>query len=137
MSITLAALLMVCAACIQEAYAQSVRMKYFNVERDGNTLVITWETELEESVRTYEIFRKAGLDADFVSVGTVSGHGVNLQYRLVDDQVYKGGNSAFIDYRLEVIYDNGVRQRLAEKKVNYTSTAIRRSWGSIKAMFQD
>ena len=122
-----------------ESRAQSARVKYFNVERDGNALAITWETEREEHVSVFQVFRKAGFDADFVVVGTSSRHGVDLQYKLVDDQVYKtgGGDAAFLDYRLEVVFESGVRQRLAEKKINYTSTAIRRSWGSIKAMFQD
>ncbi len=115
----------------------TVRLKYFNVVRDGNALVITWETEQEDQVRTFEVFRKTGFDADFMVIGSRDGHGINLEYRITDDQVYKSGSSAFIDYRLEVVYTNGVRQRLAEKKVNYTSTAVRRSWGSIKAMFQD
>ena len=130
------ALLVVLVVLTTGAVLNEVRLKYFDVERDNNVFVITWETEMEEEVRQFEIFRKTGFDADFVSIGSSSGHGANQEYKLIDDQVYKT-NSDFIDYRLEVVYNNGVRQRLAEKKVNSTSTAIRRSWGSIKAMFQD
>ncbi len=125
------------AILITGAALSDVRLKYFNVDRDGNALAATWETEQENQVQRFEVFRKAGFDADFVLVGQSNGHGINLQYKVMDDQVYKVGSSDFIDYRLEVVFDNGVRKRLAEKKVNYTSTAIRRSWGSIKAMFQD
>jgi hypothetical protein len=35
-----------------------------------------------------------------------------------------------------VVYSNGLREVLASKSLNYTSTPLRRSWGSIKAMFQ-
>ncbi len=122
---------------ITGAALNDVRLKYFNVEPDGNALAVTWETEQENQVQRFEVFRKAGFDADFVLVGQSNGHGINLQYKVMDDQVYKAGSSDFIDYRLEVVFNSGVRQRLAEKKVNYTSTAIRRSWGSIKAIFQD
>ena len=130
------ALLAVLVVLTTGAALNEVRLKHFDVERDGNAFVIVWETEVEDEVRLFEVFRKSGFDADFVPVGNSNGHGTNLEYRLTDDQVYKT-SSDFIDYRLEVVYNNGVRQRLAEKKVNYTSTAIRRSWGSIKAMFQD
>ena len=125
------------AILVTGAAMSTVRLKYFNVDREGNALAVTWETETEDDVRSFEVFRKAGFDAGFVPVGTSNGHGIDRQYKILDDQVYKAGSSAFIDYRLEVVYNSGVRQRLAEKKVNYTSTAIRRSWGSIKAMFQD
>ena len=124
------------AVLLAGAAFNTVRLKTFDVERDGNAFVIKWETDEEVQVSTFEVFRKRGFEDDFVSIGTSNGHGPNQEYKIIDDQVYKTG-SAFIDYRLEVVFANGVRQRIAEKKVNYTSTAIRRSWGSIKAMFQD
>ena len=131
--------LTILALVVLGASYATVRLKYFNVDQDGNAFVIKWETEQEDQVSTFEVFRKAGFDAEFVKVGALDGHGINLIYELRDEDVYKNsGNSgsAYIDYRLDVVYDNGLRQRLAEKKVNYTSTAVRRTWGSIKAMFQ-
>ena len=113
-----------------------VRLKYFNLERQDEGVLITWETDQEDEVETFEVFRKAGFDAQFARVAQSDDLGPDQQYRWIDKNVYKKG-SVFIDYRLEVVFTDGVRQRLAEKKINYTSTAIRRSWGSIKAMFQD
>ncbi|MDX1546474.1 MAG: hypothetical protein R3247_05780, partial [Rhodothermales bacterium] len=57
------------------------------------------------------------------------------EYRFVDDQVYKSAAEE-LDYRLDAVFSNGLRQQVASKKLNYTPTAIRRTWGSIKAMFQ-
>ena len=81
---------------ITGAALNDVRLKYFNVEPDGNALAVTWETEQENQVQRFEVFRKAGFDADFVLVGQSNGHGINLQYKVMDDQVYKAGSSDFI-----------------------------------------
>ena len=116
-------------------WSSSVKLSYFNVDRQGNSFVIAWNAELETDVRTYELYRKTAYAAAFSSIESMAAHGVGKEYQFKDDQVYKAASEQ-VDYRLEVVFNNGVRQQIAEKKVNYTPTAIRRTWGSIKAMFQ-
>ena len=118
------------------ASIMSVRLRYFNVEADGSVLVLTWETELEQGVRSFELFRKSGQSVDYTLVGSLAAHGVSVPYTIRDTQIYKAP-AALLDYKLEAVLESGLRMQLAERKVNYTSTALRRSWGSIKAMFQD
>ena len=71
----------------------------------------------------------------FVSVHVVKSHGAGKPYLYRDDQVYKAGADQ-LDYRLEAVFENGLREVVRSASVNYTSTAVRRTWGSIKAMFQ-
>ena len=113
----------------------SVELSYFNVNREGNNFVVTWEAETEEDVRSYELYRKTSYAATFSSIQTLTAHGPGKEYKFEDNQVYKAASEQ-VDYRLEVVFRNGLRQQVAEKQVNYTPTAIRRTWGSIKAMFQ-
>jgi len=114
----------------------SVRLRYFNTEYDSGVVTVTWETEAEPEVKIYELFRKSAQSDEFVQIAEVSVHGVDVQYSVRDDKLYKSA-VAIVDYRLEAVLDNGIRQQLGERKVNYTPTAIPRSWGSIKAMFQN
>ncbi len=114
----------------------SVRLRYFNTEFETGVITVTWEAEAEGDVRTYELFRKSDQADDFSKIADISVHGVNTPYSVRDDKVYKSP-AATVDYRLEAVLTNGLRQRIAESKVNYTPTAIPRSWGSIKAMFQN
>lgn len=114
----------------------SVRLRYFNTEYDKGVITVTWEAEVEADVGTYELYRKSGQADDFSKIADISVHGVNTPYRVRDDKIYKSP-AATVDYRLEAVLTNGLRQRIAERKVNYTPTAIPRSWGSIKAMFQN
>ena len=116
-------------------WAGSVRLAYFKAERQGNDFLITWKADIEQDVRSYELFRKTSYAADFSSIQSLSAHGVGKEYQFKDDQVYKAASEQ-VDYRLEAIFTNGLRQQVAERKINYTPTALRRTWGSIKAMFQ-
>ena len=116
-------------------WAGSVKLDYFKVDRQGNNFLIAWKAEIEQDVRSYELFRKTSFAADFSSIQVLNAHGVGKEYQFNDDQVYKAASEQ-VDYRLEVVFTNGLRQQVAERKVNYTPTAIRRTWGSIKAMFQ-
>ncbi len=116
-------------------WAGSVRLVYFKAERQGNNFLISWKAEIEQDVRSYELFRKTSYAAEFSSIQVLNAHGVGKEYQFKDDQVYKTASEQ-VDYRLEAIFTNGLRQQVAERKINYTPTAIRRTWGSIKAMFQ-
>ncbi len=114
----------------------TVRMSFFKVSEEGGDLVISWQTEEELDVREYELQRMTRFtNGQFVKVEALSPHGPDKAYFFTDEQIFKS-SSERVDYRLEVIYTDGVRQQLAREQVNYTSTAIRRTWGSIKAMFQ-
>ena len=97
---------------------------------------VTWQSELEEDVRQFELMRRTPNSNDqFVRVFEAPSHGPNLVYMFRDSQVFKSGSEK-LDYQLEAVYMNGVREVLRTESVNYTSTAVRRTWGSLKAMFQ-
>ena len=87
----------------------------------------------------YEVQRRSTFsNGQFVTVQETTAQGVNRRYEYKDDQVFKSAAAAtrdVVDYRLVAVYQSGARQILASQSVNYTSTALRRTWGSIKAMF--
>jgi hypothetical protein len=79
--------------------------------------------------------RSPNSNDQFVRVHTALAHGVGQEYDFVDTQVFKSSSDK-LDYRLDAVYANGVREAVRTESVNYTSTAVRRTWGSLKAMFQ-
>lgn len=113
-----------------------VRLKYFTVDQEGSAMILSWETEVETDVRQYELFRRTSQGSEFRLITTQAPQGIDQAYRYRDSQMYRSAAS-MVDYRLEVVFNSGLRQQLGERKVNYTSTAARRSWGSIKAMFRN
>jgi len=113
-----------------------VRLTAFQIQEEGNDFRISWTTELEDEVRQFELVRRSPNSNDqFVRIHTVPSHGTGREYGFLDAQVFKSGSDK-LDYRLEAVYQNGVREAVRTESVNYTSTAVRRTWGSLKAMFQ-
>jgi len=132
-AVYIAAILLLTGATLRLA---EVQLEYFQVDNQGQEFVVTWKTLVEQNVHSFELTRRTALSNEqFVVVFAPEAHGVVKVYTYRDAQVYKAG-SAKLDYRLEVVYTNGLREIITTKSVNYTSTAIRRTWGSLKAMFQ-
>jgi hypothetical protein len=129
----LALLFVLCGAAMVSG---RVRLSSFSIQEEGRDFVITWQSELEEDVQQYEIMRKTPYSNDqFVRVHEVQAHGINRSYAFRDSQVFKSGADK-VDYQLEAVYSNGVREVVKSQSLNYTTTAVRRTWGSLKAMFQ-
>lgn len=128
--------ILVLAVLLTAAFSfDGARLNYFSVEPDGADFVVTWESALEDAVLTYEVQRRSAItNNEFVQVQSVSAEGAGKTYTVRDNQVYKS-SSELVDYRLQAVYTSGARQVLVTRSVNYTPTAIRRTWGSIKAMF--
>lgn len=115
----------------------SARITLFEVQREANDLIITWQAEEEDGVREYELNRLTPYSNNtWTRIKSMPAHGAGKLYRHRDDQVYKNA-SEMVDYRLDVVYQDGTRTvGVRTASINYTSTAVRRTWGSIKAMFQ-
>jgi len=113
-----------------------VRLSTFDISAQGNDFVVAWQSELEEDVRQFELMRRTPNSNDqFVQIYEVQAHGPNRAYGFRDSQIFKSGSDK-LDYQLEAVYMNGVREIVRTQSMNYTSTAVRRTWGSLKAMFQ-
>jgi hypothetical protein len=112
-------------------------IRQWGVQKEGNDIVVTWQAEMENEVRAYDLHRMTPYsNGEYVLLETMQAHGPGTIYRYRDDQVYKNA-ADMIDYRLDVVFQDGSRQiGVKSARVDYTSTAVRRTWGSIKAMFQ-
>ncbi|AXJ01557.1 hypothetical protein CYPRO_2311 [Cyclonatronum proteinivorum] len=105
-----------------------------------NEINIQWTVQQESGVMHYELMRKMVRDSDFVLLATVDvlpPSSQPNQYQYLDRNVFRNaGNTEPVIYELNVVFTNGERRFIGQAEVNYTSTAVRRTWGSIKAMFQ-
>ena len=135
--LSLVLLLLGCSGIAAAQEDPGARLTYFKVEKQDNNLVLSWQAEAEQDILRYELMRRTLYSREqFVKIQDVAVHGPGKPYRFVDDQVYKATTSEQVDYQLVAVLSDGARKELASTSINYTSTAIRRTWGSIKAMFQ-
>lgn len=92
-----------------------------------------WEAESEDDLDYYEVEVSAESGAS-TRVVEVEPLGARHPYVFRDDDLYKGAE--VVQYTLYAVLDDGGRQVVGSKQIAYTPTAVRRTWGSIKAMFQ-
>jgi hypothetical protein len=123
--------------------ATPVFLQDFNAEIPDptkNEIQLTWIVQEQPGVMHYTVKRKMIRDSEFVLVNTVQpkpGLSNPKEYVYIDKNVFRNqSNAEPVLYHLYVNYTNGDKTRIGETEVNYSSTAIRRTWGSIKAMFQ-
>ncbi len=106
----------------------------FDARTEGNDIVVSWEASVESGVREYVLERKTLFDAQFVEMARISPHGTNNLYTYRDERVFKV-QSEQVSYRLRIVNDDDSFAVTEPITIDYTPTAVRRTWGSIKAMF--
>lgn len=101
---------------------------------DGVSVTLYWITEDESNVDHFEIERRGGPEGAFLSVADVPS-GTGPSYEFVDNSVFRKTESLY-QYRLKIVFSNGASPVYSTIiSVSHTVSGIRRTWGSIKAMF--
>lgn len=105
---------------------------------DGVNITIRWTTENEANVIVFEILRSTSYNGGFVPIATVDPKGSSL-YEFVDKSAFRRTTTVYY-YRIKVRLTNGENYFPALNEspvsVNHNVSGVRRTWGSIKAMFR-
>jgi hypothetical protein len=107
-----------------------------SAESDGSNITVRWMSEDETGVASFELERKAGLYGQFFLLSVLSPKGDNSIYEYVDDTALRVGAESIYEYRVKVILSNGTAVYSPEVTVVHAVSSVRRTWGSIKAMFR-
>jgi len=107
-----------------------------SAESDGTTIIISWMSADETNVTSFEVERKAGISGQFFLLGAVSPRGNNTTYEYVDDTAFRIGAESVYEYRVKVLFRDGSSVYSEEITVIHAVSSVRRTWGSIKAMFR-
>ena len=105
-----------------------------------NEIVATWKLSDVSSVAQFELNRKMNssnwLEIKRIEMTDAIIASGKKEFQYIDTDVYKNGETqAIAEYKLIVKHkDNTSREITAQ--VQYTTSAVRRTWGSIKSMFQ-
>jgi hypothetical protein len=117
------------------ATADIIRQGTLQASSDGVDVTIRWMTEEEAGVAVFEVERRGGTDGEFVPIGHLDPKGPSL-YEFVDHSAFmKAG--AIYQYRIKVSFSNGQAPYYTNPlTISHTVSGVRRTWGSIKAMFR-
>jgi len=103
---------------------------------DGSSITVHWDSDDETGLVGYEIARESGWGGQFVVLLPMyKAKGSNQAYEFVDETAFRT-TGTFYKYRITGIYSNGTRSDPYEIGVSHYVSSVRRTWGSIKAMFR-
>ncbi|HLP15752.1 MAG TPA: hypothetical protein VK470_05810 [Bacteroidota bacterium] len=98
-------------------------------------ITVYWESADESNVKEFGVERSSLSGGDFILVSTVKAKGSNSSYQYVDQSAFKTTASMY-KYRIRIVDLNASISYSDEIKVNYDVSGVKRTWGSLKAMFR-
>jgi hypothetical protein len=124
----------------QSAVVNSFRAELNPANRSEVSVV--WTVSQGESIAGFRIQRSLRNEQSYDVIHAIQVNPGDLgssprEFQYIDRSVFKPGDAGdAVFYKLLIDYKNGSVEEKGPVTVNYTSTAIRRTWGSIKSMFQ-
>ena len=109
-------------------------MEYFHARTEGENVKLEWKTGDETNLQNFVIERKTQ-NSSYVELTTINPKGSNSFYSFVDESVYKSSDYVFT-YRLKIVDNDQKISYSSEVSISSNISDVRRTWGSIKAMFR-
>jgi len=109
-------------------------LEYFHGRSEGEDVRLEWKTGEEVNLQNFIIERKTP-QSSFVEIATIEPKGSNSYYTYLDQSAYKTNDMIFV-YRLKIVDENGQTSYSNEVTVSHSVSGVKRTWGSIKAMFR-
>jgi hypothetical protein len=107
---------------------------YFSAKSDGANVKVEWTSGDESDVNHYSILRKTP-QTPYIEIATIQPKGDNSYYSYEDQSLYKTKDIIFI-YQLKTVFNSKSPIFSKEVSVSPNISGIKRTWGSIKAMFR-
>lgn len=126
---------LLCFSVLSATVLSGAFLDFFQGRSDGNNITLEWKTRTETGVSSYEVQRKPGNSGEFITIGTLEPKGSNSYYSFVDRNAYKESANIYV-YRLKIVEANGPASYSNEVPVSHGVSSVKRTWGSIKAMFR-
>ncbi len=123
---------------VATAFAAVIREGTFSAVSNGINITVRWMSEDESGVARYELERKAGINGTFMLISPVAMQGNNAVYEYIDDSAFMMESSETVyQYQLKIVHSNGAPPSVyGPITVRHEVSGVRKTWGSIKAMFR-
>ena len=109
-------------------------LEYFQGRSEGEDIRLEWKTREEVNLNHFKVERKTP-QSEFVEIATIQPKGNNSYYTYLDQSAYKIQNILFT-YRIRIVDNDGQVSYSNEVSVSHSISGVKRTWGSIKAMFR-
>lgn len=126
-------MLFVTIVCATASFAQVI--KSLQAYSDGSNIILRWNTEDETNVKEFIIERRAGTIGTFNRIANLNPKGASL-YEYIDQTAFKSTASIY-QYKIKIKFTSEIAdQDVGPVTVSHSVNSVKRTWGSIKAMFR-
>jgi hypothetical protein len=101
---------------------------------NNSMIMVRWASDDDAGISGYEVARKSGLEGAFI-VLAVTPLTPDRSYLFVDETAFRTSDS-YYQYRITPVYADGRTVEPFYVTVTHSVSSVRRTWGSIKAMFR-
>ncbi|MAT57153.1 MAG: hypothetical protein CMF23_04205 [Ignavibacteriae bacterium] len=105
----------------------------FDARSQGDKVILSWISSSESDLNHYSVERKT-VNGNFIELGKVYPES-DLSYEFIDDTAYKSNDAIYI-YRLKIVDNSNTTSYSSEISVSHSVSSVKRTWGSIKALFR-
>lgn len=106
----------------------------FQARSDGEDIVLEWQTTQETNLKEFVVQRRTP-SGEFTDLEVIVPKGDNSFYTYRDESAYKT-SEAFYIYRLKIVDNDNSVTYSAEISIAHQVSSVKRTWGSIKALFR-
>jgi hypothetical protein len=109
-------------------------VEYFTAQSYNDNVIVRWKTLDETGVQKFVLERSANQSEEFLKLAEIAPKGNNSIYEYVDASAFKQTDNIYF-YRLKVVTNSGSFY-VGPITVLHKVSSVKRTWGSIKAMFR-
>ncbi|MCX8057340.1 MAG: hypothetical protein N3F03_07025 [Ignavibacteria bacterium] len=109
-------------------------LEFFRGRSESDKVILEWKSREEVAIKEFVVERKT-LNGEYIPIGTVQPKGNNSYYTFIDETAFKSLGSIYY-YRLKIVDYNGSVSYSNEISILHSVSSVKRTWGSIKAMFR-
>ena len=106
-----------------------------SAESNDSNIIINWTTSQETNLDHFVVERET-FGGNFAVISQpIAAKGDNSSYEFVDENAFKSADLLFV-YRLKIVEKDNSTSYSGEVPVSHSVSSVRRTWGSIKALFR-
>ncbi len=107
----------------------------FRAHSEGENIKVEWETGDESNIQSFVVERSSSQSSFSEISSPMQPRGNNSYYSFLDESLFKANDYVF-QYRLKIVDNDGTISYSATISVTPKISGLKRTWGSIKAMFR-
>ena len=107
----------------------------FRAHSEGENIKVEWETGDESNIQSFIVERSSSQSSFSEISSPMQPKGNNSYYSFLDESLFKANDYVF-QYRLKIVDNDGTISYSATISVTPKISGLKRTWGSIKAMFR-